>query len=74
MMFMALQFQAAVLVGLPTVMIAVSQSLGGAIGNMVCVHNVVAITATTNAGGKEGEYELAVATDAGQDYRLAFHD
>ena len=53
-MFMALQFEAALLVGLPTVLIAMSQSIGGAIGNMVCIHNVVAITATTQGEGKEG--------------------
>ncbi|MCL2056202.1 MAG: L-lactate permease [Oscillospiraceae bacterium] len=60
-MFMVLQFQAALLVGLPTVMIAVAQSLGGAIGNMVCVHNVVAVTATTGAQGKEGKLIAAAA-------------
>ena len=60
-MFMMLQFQAAVLVGLPAVMIAVSQSLGGAIGNMICVHNVVAVTATTGAQGKEGKLIAAAA-------------
>jgi len=54
-MFMPLQFRAAVLVGLPAVMIAVSQSLGGAIGNMICIHNVVAVTATTGAEGSEGK-------------------
>jgi len=60
-MFMPLQFQAAVLVGLPAVMIAMSQSLGGAIGNMVCVHNVVAVTATTGAEGSEGRLIAAAA-------------
>jgi lactate permease len=60
-MFMPLQFQAALLVGLPTVMIALSQSLGGAIGNMVCVHNVVAVTATTGATGSEGRLIAAAA-------------
>lgn len=60
-MFMPLQFQAAVMIGLPAVMIAVSQSLGGAIGNMVCVHNVVAVTATTGADGSEGRLIAAAA-------------
>ena len=58
-MFMSLQFEAALLVGLPTVMIAASQSIGGAIGNMVCIHNIVAITATTNAEGKESKLLVA---------------
>ena len=60
-MFMPLQFKAAALIGLPTVMIAVGQSLGGAVGNMMCVHNVVAVTATTGAEGSEGKLIMAAA-------------
>ena len=54
-MFMPLQFEAALLIGLPTVMIAMSQSIGAAVGNMVAINNIIAITATTNATGKEGK-------------------
>ena len=53
-MFMALQVETAVLVGLPAALIAICQAMGGAIGNMVCVNNVVAVSATTGAEGKEG--------------------
>jgi lactate permease len=28
---------------------------GGAIGNMICINNVVAVASTTNALGKEGD-------------------
>ena len=58
-MFAALQFKTALLIGLPTVMIVMCQSMGGAIGNMVCVNNVVAVSATTGAQGKEGKLILA---------------
>ena len=58
-MFAALQFKTAVLIGLPATMIVMCQSLGGAIGNMICVNNVVAVSATTGAEGKEGKLILA---------------
>jgi lactate permease len=58
-MFAALQFETAVIVGLPTVLILICQSMGGAIGNMVCVNNVVAVSATTGAEGKEGQLIMA---------------
>ncbi len=54
-MFAALQFETALMVGLPTAMIVMCQSIGGAIGNMVCVNNVVAVAATTGAEGREGK-------------------
>ena len=28
---------------------------GGAIGNMICIHNVIAVASTTNALGNEGK-------------------
>jgi lactate permease len=58
-MFAALQFKTAVLVGLPAVLIVMCQSMGGAIGNMICVNNVVAVSATTGAEGSEGKLILA---------------
>ena len=60
-MFAALQFKTAVLIGLPTVLIVMCQSMGAAIGNMVCVNNVVAVSATTGARGKEGKLIIASA-------------
>ena len=53
-LFSALQYQAAVEVGLPTVIIVALQNNGGAIGNMICVNNVVSATATTGTVGNEG--------------------
>ena len=58
-MFAGLQFRTAVLIGLPAVMIVMCQSIGGAVGNMVCVNNVVAVSATTGAEGKEGKLILS---------------
>ena len=54
-MFARLQFDTALYVGLPTILICSQQFIGGAVGNMICVNNVVAVTATTGADGKEGK-------------------
>lgn len=54
-MFARLQFDTALMVGLPTILICSQQFIGGAIGNMICVNNVVAVAATTGADGKEGK-------------------
>ena len=40
---------------MPTVFIVALQNIGGAIGNMVCVNNVVAACATTGTIGNEGK-------------------
>ena len=53
-LFSSLQFATAQLVALPTVFIVALQNMGGAIGNMVCVNNVVAACATTGTNGNEG--------------------
>ena len=71
-LFASLQFNTAYMVGLPTILIVSQQFIGGAVGNMICVNNVVAVCATTGAVGKEGKlilrtllpcivYSLAVA-------------
>lgn len=54
-LFSSLQFETANLIGLPAVMIVALQNCGGAIGNMVCVNNVVAACATTGTNGNEGK-------------------
>ena len=54
-LFSGLQHQAAISAGLPAVIIVALQNNGGAIGNMVCVNNVVAATATTGTIGNEGK-------------------
>ena len=53
-LFEGLQFETATILGLPQVLICALQNNGGAIGNMICVNNVVAATATTGTYGQEG--------------------
>ena len=52
MLFSGLQFETAVLVGLPTQVIVALQNVGGAIGNMICINNIVAVCATVGLLGK----------------------
>ncbi|MCY6370899.1 L-lactate permease [Clostridium ganghwense] len=54
-MFGALQFSAANQVGIPVTPILALQSVGAAAGNMICVHNVVAVLTTVGLVGKEGK-------------------
>lgn len=54
-LFGPLQYQTAGLLGLGPASIIALQMAGGAIGNMVCIHNVVAVASTTNAFGHEGK-------------------
>ena len=42
------------MLGMSQVLIVALQNNGGAIGNMVCVNNVVAACATTGTSGNEG--------------------
>ena len=53
-LFGPLQYTTAGMLGLPTVSIIALQMAGGAIGNMICIQNVVAVASTTNAVGDEG--------------------
>lgn len=54
-LFASLQYETASLLTMPTVFIVALQNIGGAIGNMVCVNNVVAACATTGTIGNEGK-------------------
>ena len=54
-LFSSLQFEAASLVNLSPIIIVALQNCGGAIGNMVCVNNVVSVCATTGVSGNEGK-------------------
>ena len=54
-LFAGLQFQTATLVHMSPVLIVALQNIGGAAGNMICVNNVVAATATTGTMGNEGK-------------------
>ncbi|MFC4544279.1 L-lactate permease [Halosolutus amylolyticus] len=52
--FGGFQFEAASQLGLPTQLIVGAQAVGGAIGNLVAIHNVVAALATVGLVGEEG--------------------
>ena len=53
-LFSTLQYAAAVKLGLPTMLIVAMQIMGGAMGNMVCVNNIVSACATCGTIGSEG--------------------
>lgn len=53
-LFANLQYQAAANLGLNTALMVAVNTVGGSIGNMVCVNNVVAACATAGTNGKEG--------------------
>lgn len=53
-LFGPLQYETAQMLGLSTSTIVALQVTGGALGNMICINNVVAVTSTTNAPGNEG--------------------
>ncbi len=53
-MFSGFQFATAQLLGLSKTIILSLQVVGGAVGNMICIHNVVAVCATIGIIGKEG--------------------
>jgi lactate permease len=54
-LFSPLQFQTALMLGIETTGIIALQLAGGAIGNMICINNVIAVTSTTGAAGNEGK-------------------
>lgn len=54
-LFSSLQFQTATLLEMPQVLIVALQVVGGGIGNMVCINNVVAVCATVGVIGMEGQ-------------------
>ncbi len=54
MMFSLFQFTTALKIGAVPGVIVALQAVGGAAGNMICVHNVVAASAVVGLLGKEG--------------------
>ena len=54
-LFASLQYETASLLRLPEVMIVALQVVGGGIGNMVCINNIVAVAATVGVIGVEGK-------------------
>lgn len=55
LMFAEFQWGMAGNLGLPRVIIEACQTVGGAMGNMICIHNIVAACAVVGLSGREGE-------------------
>lgn len=53
-MFGAFQFNTANQVGLPPALILALQAVGGAAGNMIAIHNIIAVLTTVGLVGREG--------------------
>ena len=54
MMFSLFQFGVGQRIGVDPTWVVALQAVGGAAGNMICVHNVVAASAVVGLGGREG--------------------
>jgi lactate permease len=54
-LFTSLQDQAASSLGLPLAVILAAQTVGAAVGNAICPHNIIAGAAAVGAAGREGE-------------------
>ena len=54
-LFTNLQYDTALTLGIPTVFVVSMQCVGAAIGNMVCINNAVAASATIGTAGREGK-------------------
>lgn len=55
LLFTNLQFETAQNLGLSQVLVVASQIVGGAVGNIICINNIVAACATVGISGKEGK-------------------
>ena len=53
-LFAQLQYDAAVMLDLPAVLVVALQVIGGAFGHMICINNAVAVAATVGMTGSEG--------------------
>lgn len=54
-LFTNLQYNTALVLDIPTAFVVAMQCVGAAIGNMVCINNAVAASATIGTTGKEGK-------------------
>jgi len=54
MLFSLFQYSIAEQLGISTILVVSLQNIGGAMGNMICVHNVIAACATVGLVGVEG--------------------
>lgn len=55
LMFAEFQWSMATNLDLPRTLIEAAQAAGGAMGNMICIHNIVAACAVVGLSGREGE-------------------
>lgn len=55
LLFASLQYTTATAVGVSAVLVLSLQAVGGALGNMIAVHNILAAQAVSGLSGKEGE-------------------
>ncbi|MDR1732880.1 MAG: L-lactate permease [Synergistaceae bacterium] len=55
MLFGMFQWDVATQLNLPKMIIIAAQAAGGAMGNMICVHNVVAVCAVVGLSNREGD-------------------
>lgn len=55
LLFTNLQFETAQALSLSTVLVIAMQVIGGAVGNMICINNAVAVCATVGTSGNEGK-------------------
>jgi len=53
-LFSSLQFETAEILNISPILIISAQTIGAAIGNMICVNNVIAVCATVGCYGQEG--------------------
>jgi lactate permease len=53
-LYASFQFETATLLGLPQILIVAMQGIGAGVGNMICVNNVVAVSATVGCIGSGG--------------------
>ncbi|CAG36806.1 probable L-lactate permease [Desulfotalea psychrophila LSv54] len=54
LLFAEFQWGVASSLGLPHQIIIAAQGVGGAMGNMICIHNIVAVCAVAGLSGREG--------------------
>lgn len=55
LMFGEFQWDMASVLQLPRAIVEAAQTVGGAMGNMICIHNIVAACAVVGLSGREGE-------------------
>lgn len=55
LLFTNLQFETATTLGISEIATVASQVVGGAVGNIICINNIVAACATVGISGKEGK-------------------